>query len=137
MSHSHLYLHMRAQFWRGPTAVSKKVSFKFISRLFIHSWIDWLHDLQIQPCFTLLSFLHCRTEVFGKESAVRGINIRGQHCGCGVTRNDGLCSVNMCAAVFLSSSYITISKTRYCGIYVLFSFSFSAFSDSNPFLKKT
>ena len=31
-SQSRLYPHMRAKFGRGPTAVSKKVSFKFISR---------------------------------------------------------------------------------------------------------
>ena len=31
-SQSGLYPHMRAQFGRDPTAVSKKVSFKFISR---------------------------------------------------------------------------------------------------------
>ena len=31
-SHSGLYPHMRAKFGRDPTAVSKKVSFKFISR---------------------------------------------------------------------------------------------------------
>ena len=30
-SQSRLYPHIRAKFWRGPTAVSKKVSFKFIS----------------------------------------------------------------------------------------------------------
>ena len=33
---SRLYPHMRAKFWRGPTAVSKKVSFKFISRYGIY-----------------------------------------------------------------------------------------------------
>ena len=31
-SQSRLYPHMRAKCWRCPTAVSKKVSFKFISR---------------------------------------------------------------------------------------------------------
>ena len=30
-SQSHVYPHMRAKFGRGPTAVSKIVSFKFIS----------------------------------------------------------------------------------------------------------
>ena len=34
-SQSHLYPHMRAKFGRGPTAVSKKVSFKFISRFIV------------------------------------------------------------------------------------------------------
>ena len=34
-SHSRLYPHMSAKFWRGPTAVSKKVSLKFISRYVI------------------------------------------------------------------------------------------------------
>ena len=33
-SQSRLYPHMRAKFGRGPTAVSKKVSFKFISKLY-------------------------------------------------------------------------------------------------------
>ena len=32
-SQSRLYPHMRAKFGRGPTAVSKNVSFKFISRV--------------------------------------------------------------------------------------------------------
>ena len=32
-----LYPHMRAKFGRGPTAVSKKVSFNFISRLGVRS----------------------------------------------------------------------------------------------------
>ena len=32
-SQSRLYPHMRAKFGRGPTAVSKKISFKFISRI--------------------------------------------------------------------------------------------------------
>ena len=31
-SQSRLYAHMRAKFGRGPTAVSKKVHFNFISR---------------------------------------------------------------------------------------------------------
>ena len=41
-SHSHLYPHMRAKFWRGPTAVSKKVSFKFISR-YAYKNLSFLH----------------------------------------------------------------------------------------------
>ena len=36
-SHSRLYAHMRSKFGRGPTALSKKVPFNFISRL-ITSW---------------------------------------------------------------------------------------------------
>ena len=41
-SQSRLYPHMRAKFWRGPTAVSKKVSFKFISRLSLGTYDLWL-----------------------------------------------------------------------------------------------
>ena len=35
-SQSSFYAHMRAKFGRGPTAVSKKVPFNFISRLEMH-----------------------------------------------------------------------------------------------------
>ena len=41
-SQSRLYPHMRAKFGRGPTAVSKKVSFKFISRCFLEIQIDYI-----------------------------------------------------------------------------------------------
>ena len=39
-SRSRLYPHMRAKFGRDPTAGSKKVTFKFISRLQCNVWID-------------------------------------------------------------------------------------------------
>ena len=39
-SQSRLYPHMRAKFGRGPTAVSKKVYFKLISRLYERYNVD-------------------------------------------------------------------------------------------------
>ena len=44
-SQSGLYPHMRAKCGRDPTAVSKKVSFKFISRLFAMIFIQFCVDV--------------------------------------------------------------------------------------------
>ena len=65
-SQSRLYPHMRAKFWRGPKVVSKKVSFKFISRfhyyrryaiesttIFVWKIDYYLHNV----CFTDFFFL--------------------------------------------------------------------------------
>ena len=46
-SQSRLYSHMRAKFARNPTAVSKKVSFNFISRLCILCLISVSRGLPI------------------------------------------------------------------------------------------
>ena len=43
-----IYLHMRAKFLRGPTAVSKKVSFKF-SRLGVRSLANASRARQFNP----------------------------------------------------------------------------------------
>ena len=49
-SQSRLYPHMRAKFGRGPTTVSKKVSFKFISRFFGRNdlWVLLRSDCNIR-----------------------------------------------------------------------------------------
>ena len=47
-SQSRLNAHMRAKFGRGPTAVSKKVPFNFISRLYVHTYL--LFNI-ISECF--------------------------------------------------------------------------------------
>ena len=70
-SKSRLYPHMRAKFGRGPTAVSKKLSFKFISRfhrvvLFIYYVIfSQEYPIRVQHCSPrgLLHYMHDKTNI--------------------------------------------------------------------------
>ena len=52
-SESRLYPHMRAKFGRDSTAVSKKVAFKFISRLYLTSLTQNLFSVVIVLASTI------------------------------------------------------------------------------------
>ena len=105
-SRSRLYPHMRAKFGRDPTAGSKKVSFKFISRLGVRSLANASRARQFNPLNPLgwggYRFLK---QIWQPWSVMRGrarscAVVRGRARSCAVVRGRGCLVVRSVAKDF-------------------------------------
>ena len=89
-SQSRLYPHMRAKFWRGPSAVSKKVSFKFLSRLWSAILFFGLKKCRFLLCrmpknksntFTKIQDIKTYTSHHNNEfRLMETLELQAQHC---------------------------------------------------------